>query len=135
MQLFIAYFPTQRSGQSIHSPQNCLPGSGWTFLHSGVTSFTDAAGKGYRVGDYLISNGKDKQEVLYWYQSHGRSIASDYQAKLLMLTDAIRYGRTDAALVRVITPVGSSEDPERAHQRLIDFARDVTPLLPAYVPN
>ncbi len=28
VQLFIAYFPTQRSGQSIHSPQNCLPGSG-----------------------------------------------------------------------------------------------------------
>ena len=135
VQLFIAYFPTQRSGQSIHSPQNCLPGSGWTFLRSGVTSFTDATGKDYRVGDYLISDGKEKQEVLYWYQSHGRSIASDYQAKLLMLTDAIRYGRTDAALVRVITPVGSNEDSQEAHQRLVAFAKEVTPLLPAYVPN
>lgn len=135
VQLFVAYFPTQRSGQSIHSPQNCLPGSGWTFLSSGVTSFTDNAGKEYRVGDYLISNGKDKQEVLYWYQSHGRSIASDYQAKLFMLTDAIRYGRTDAALVRVITPVGSSEELSAAHRRLVSFARDVTPLLPAFIPN
>lgn len=135
VQLFIAYFATQRSGQSIHSPQNCLPGSGWSFLKSGVTSFTDAGGKTYRVGDYIISNGRDKQEVLYWYQSHGRSIASDYQAKLLMLTDAIRYGRTDAALVRVITAVGGNEDPEAAHARVIDFAKSVTPLLPAYVPN
>ncbi len=135
IQLFIAYFATQRSGQSIHSPQNCLPGSGWTFLYSGVTTFTDSVGKQYRVGDYLISNGKDKQEVLYWYQSHGRSIASDYQAKLLMLTDAIRYGRTDAALVRVITAVGGNENPEAAHERVIQFAKNVTPLLPAYVPN
>ena len=135
LQLFIAYFATQRSGQSIHSPQNCLPGSGWTFASSGVTSFTDPTGKSYRVGDYLISNGKDKQEVLYWYQSHGRSIASDYKAKLLMLTDAIRYGRTDAALVRLITPVGANEDSQAAHQRLIAFAKTVTPLLPAYVPN
>ena len=135
VQLFIAYFPTQRSGQSIHSPQNCLPGSGWTFLHSGVTDFTDASGKTYRVGDYLISDGKDKQEVLYWYQSHGRSIASDYQAKLAMLTDAIRYDRTDAALVRVITSVGASEDPQVAHARVVSFAKSVTPLLPAYVPN
>ncbi len=135
VQLFIAYFPTQRSGQSIHSPQNCLPGSGWTFLSSGVTSFTDRTGKTYDVGDYVISNGRDKQEVLYWYQSHGRSIASDYKAKLLMLTDAIRYGRTDAALVRVITAVGTTEDSARAHQRVIDFAKNVTPLLPAYVPN
>src|SRR5208282_1552398 len=28
--LFIAYFPTQRTGDVIHSPQNCLPGSGWS---------------------------------------------------------------------------------------------------------
>jgi len=135
VQLFIAYFPTQRSGQSIHSPQNCLPGSGWTFLNSGVTSFTDRTGKTYRVGDYTISNGRDKQEVLYWYQSHGRSIANDYKAKLLMLTDAIRYGRTDAALVRIITTVGTSEGPAAAHERLIGFAKNVTPLLPEYVPN
>ena len=135
VQLFIAYFPTQRSGQSIHSPQNCLPGSGWTFLKSGVTAFTDRTGKTYRVGEYVISNGREKQEVLYWYQSHGRSIASDYKAKLLMLTDAIRYSRTDAALVRVITAVGSNENPELAHQRVVDFAKNVTPLLPEYVPN
>lgn len=135
LQLFIAYFPTQRSGQSIHSPQNCLPGSGWSFVHSGVTRFQDATGKQYEVGDYVISNGRDKQEVLYWYQSHGRSIASDYKAKLLMVTDAIRYGRTDAALVRVITAVGPNEAPDAAHERLLAFAKTVTPLLPAYIPN
>src|SRR5512142_690266 len=27
--LFVAYFKTQRSGQSPHSPKNCLPGSGY----------------------------------------------------------------------------------------------------------
>lgn len=135
VQLFIAYFATQRTGQAIHSPQNCLPGSGWTFLYSGVTTFTDDTGKKYRVGDYIISDGRAKQEVLYWYQSHGRSIASDYAAKLHMLTDSIRYGRTDAALVRVITPVEPNEDNTNAHARLVNFTKFVTPLLPAYVPN
>ncbi len=95
----------------------------------------DASGKNYRVGDYLISDGKDKQEVLYWYQSHGRSIASDYKAKLAMLTDAIRYGRTDAALVRIISSVGANEDPQAAHARVVEFAKSFTRLLPAYVPN
>jgi EpsI family protein len=135
VQLFVGYFATQRSGQSIHSPQNCLPGSGWTFLSSGVTSFTDSTGKLYTVGEYLISDGRDKQEVLYWYQSHGRSIASDYKAKLLMLMDSIRLGRTDAALVRVITPMTMNEDQQTAHGRVVNFAKFVTPLLPAYVPN
>ena len=31
---FIAYFPSQRSGDTIHSPKNCLPGSGWTPIQS-----------------------------------------------------------------------------------------------------
>ncbi len=135
VQLFIAYFPTQRSGQSIHSPQNCLPGSGWTFLSSGVTSFSDDSGKTYRVGEYVISDGRARQEVLYWYQSHGHSIASDYAAKFHMLADSIRLGRTDAALVRFITPVQPDEDQQQAHNRVVNFAKFVTPLLPAYVPD
>ncbi len=135
IQLFIGYFPTQRTGQAIHSPQNCLPGSGWSFLSSGVTTFTDGTGKRYRVGDYVISDGRLKQEVLYWYQSHGNSIASDYMAKIHMLADSIRLGRTDAALVRVITPIEPNEEPGQAHARVVTFAKQVTPLLPAYVPN
>jgi EpsI family protein len=132
--LYIAYFPTQRTGQSIHSPQNCLPGAGWTFLSSGVTNF-DASGTPYHVGDYLITNGSSTQEVLYWYQLHGRSIANDYKAKLYTLADSIRYGRTDAALIRIITPVIPGEDRNEARNRAVAFARQILPLLPAYVPN
>jgi EpsI family protein len=133
--LFIGYFPTQRTGQSIHSPQNCLPGAGWTFLSSGITEFTDATGKQYHVGDYLITDGRSTQQVLYWYQMHGRSIASDYKAKLYTLADSIRYGRTDAALIRIITPVGQGEDRTVARDRAIAFAEQIAPLLPAYIPN
>jgi EpsI family protein len=133
--LFIGYFATQRTGQSIHSPQNCLPGAGWSFLSSGVTEFSDATGKTYRVGDYLISDGKATEEVLYWYQMHGRSIANDYVAKLYTLADSIEFGRTDAALVRIITNVGQGEERDQARNRAVEFARQITPLLPAYVPN
>ncbi len=133
--LYIAYFPTQRTGQAIHSPQNCLPGAGWTFLSSGVTTLTDSAGKKYEVGDYLITDGNSTQEALYWYQLHGRSIASDYRAKLLTLADSIRLGRSDAALVRIITRVSPTEDRMDARNRAVSFADQVISLLPAYVPN
>ena len=133
--LYIAYFATQRSGQSIHSPQNCLPGAGWTFQSSGVTVFTDSAGKEYRVGDYLITNGSATEEALYWYQLHGESIASDYKAKLYTLADSIRYGRTDEALIRIMTPVTPGEDRSEARNRVVAFAQQIAPLLPAYVPN
>ena len=133
--LYIAYFPTQRTGQSIHSPQNCLPGAGWTFQSSGITTFTDSTGKEYTVGDYLITNGTANEEALYWYQVHGDSVASDYRAKIYTLVDSIRYGRTDAALVRIMTPLAPGEDRAKARDRAVNFAREITPLLPTYVPN
>jgi len=133
--LFIGYFPTQRTGQAIHSPQNCLPGAGWTFESKGVTDLIDPSGKQYRVGEYLISDGKTHQEVLYWYRSHGRSIANDYAAKFYMLADSIRYNRTDAALIRVITPVQTGEDAHDAHLRAVAFADTMVPLLPPYIPD
>lgn len=133
--LFIGYFPTQRTGQSIHSPQNCLPGAGWSFLSSGVTDLTGPTGKKYQVGDYLISDGRSTQEVLYWYRVHGRSIANDYKAKLYTLADSIRYSRTDAALIRVITPVIPGESRAQAHDRATSFAQQILPVLPAYIPD
>ena len=133
--LFIAYFPTQRTGQSIHSPQNCLPGSGWSFESSGTTELTDASGHRSQVGDYVIVNGDQRAEVLYWYQSHGRAIASDYKAKVYMLVDSIRYSRSDAALVRIVTPIQPSEQQENAHDRAVRFAQRLIPMLPAYIPN
>ena len=133
--LFIGYFPTQRSGQSIHSPQNCLPGAGWAFLSSRVINLPTADGRPYPVGEYLIGNAGDKQVVLYWYLAHGRSVANDYMAKAYMMLDAVRWNRTDGALVRIVTPVSQNEPLESAQQRALHFANQVTPLLPRFIPN
>jgi EpsI family protein len=133
--LFIGYFPTQRSGQSIHSPQNCLPGSGWSFVSSGVTPISEGPGKRYMVGEYLISNGVEREEVFYWYRTHGHNIANDYAAKARMITDSILYNRTDAALVRVMTPVASGESQADAHARALKFTELMVPMLSAYIPN
>jgi EpsI family protein len=133
--LFIGYFPTQRSGQSIHSPQNCLPGAGWAFLSSTVIDLPTADGRPYPVGQYLIGNAGEKQVVLYWYLAHGRSVANDYKAKAYMMLDALRWNRTDGALVRIVTPVGPYEPLQNAQQRAIRFANQVTPLLPRFIPN
>ncbi len=133
--LFIGYFPTQRTGQSIHSPQNCLPGAGWVFDSSSVVQLAAPGGRTDEAGDYLISNGPSRAEVLYWYQSHGRTIASDYKAKVYMLTDSIRYDRSDAALVRVVVPLLKGESPAESHRRAVAFAEKLIPLLPAYIPN
>jgi EpsI family protein len=133
--LFIGYFPTQRTGQSIHSPQNCLPGAGWSFLSSKVINLPTADGRKYPVGEYLIGNAGQKEIVLYWYLAHGRSVANDYLAKGYMMLDALRWNRTDGALVRIVTPVTPTESLAGAERRAVQFANQLTPVLPRFIPN
>jgi EpsI family protein len=133
--LFIGYFPTQRTGQSIHSPQHCLPGAGWTFDSQKYVDLTADNGKSYRVGEYVISNGTNKQFVLYWYQAHGRSIANEYTAKMYMIADAIRTNRTDGALVRVISPILPNETEASARSRVVHFTSELAPMLPRFIPD
>ncbi|MBB5342509.1 exosortase C-terminal domain/associated protein EpsI [Tunturibacter empetritectus] len=133
--LFIGYFASQRTGQTMHSPQNCLPGAGWTFDSQRYTSFQDINGKQYKVGEYVISNGDIKQFVIYWYQAHGRSIPNEYKAKLYMVADAIRTNRTDGALVRVITQVLPWESLDSARDRATQFTQQMAPNLPRFIPD
>lgn len=133
--LFIGYFATQRTGQSIHSPQHCLPGAGWTFESSRYTELNDIQGEHFNVGEYVINNGESRQFVIYWYQAHGRSIANEYKAKAYMLADAIRYNRTDGALVRVITPIASTEQIADARDRATRFTAHMAPYLSQFIPN
>jgi EpsI family protein len=133
--IFIGYFPTQRTGQTIHSPKHCLPGAGWVFESSDYVDLIDAKGKPHRVGEYMIANDESRQFVIYWYQAHGRSVASEYMAKAYMAIDAIRMNRTDGALVRIITPLTSSEDVPAARKRAEDFAKRLAPLLPRFIPD
>ncbi|HUB32264.1 MAG TPA: EpsI family protein, partial [Bryobacteraceae bacterium] len=106
--LFVAYFKTQRTGQSPHSPKNCLPGSGW---EPEATGFLDVQVAGepepIRINRYVVSHGDEKSVVLYWYQSERRVIASEFSAKFWVVMDSIRYHRSDTALVRVTVPVAN----------------------------
>ena len=133
--LFIGYFPTQRTGATIHSPKHCLPGAGWTFESSQYVDLNDTNGKQHRVGEYIISNGDSRQFVIYWYQAHGRSVANEYLAKIYMVTDAMRLNRTDGALVRVITPIDPKGGVAEAKARAEAFTAQLAPMLPRFIPN
>ena len=121
--LYIGYYKSQRTGTTIHSPKNCLPGAGWQPVSSGKIMVPLPDGKNAQVNLYTIEKGLERQSVLYWYQSHGRIIASEYWAKIYMVLDAIRLNRTDSALVRVSTPL--SPGGEQSQQRLVAFAQQV----------
>jgi EpsI family protein len=85
------------------------------------------------VNLYIVENEREKLVVLYWYQSHGRIISSEYAAKVYMVMDAIRLNRTDSTLVRVTTKLGSDEN--QARQLAVSFAEQVIPDLNQIIPK
>lgn len=104
--LFIAYFKTQRYGQSPHSPKNCLPGSGWEKVSDEKIPVAVADWNGpIVINRYVVEHGDEKSVTLYWYHSHNRVIAGELSARLYLVADSIEYHRSDTALVRVIVPV------------------------------
>jgi EpsI family protein len=133
--LFIAYFPSQRSGDTIHSPKHCLPGSGWTPLRSDRITLDLPGHAPFQANRYLIAKGEERQLVLYWYWAHDRGVASEYWAKYYLVTDAIRMRRSDGSLIRLITLIRPEETADVAQQRLLALSRNIVPIINDYVPR
>jgi len=133
--LFVAYFRSQRTGDTIHSPQNCYPGSGWTPVENQRITLTIPGHVPFPANRYLIAKGDSRQLVLYWYWAHDRGVASEYWAKYYLVADSIQMHRSDGALVRIMTPMYRGESADAALQRLLPFVGDVGPLLNSYIPR
>ncbi len=135
--LYVGYYQSQREGDTMHSPLNCLPGAGWNPAKQGHIQVPIEGGSPIEINRIIIMKGTDKQLVLYWYQSHGRVIASEYWGKIYTVLDALRTNRTDAALVRVISPIAgmSSEAEVEAEQRAVDFVKSLYPQLIRFLPE
>ena len=133
--LFIAYFKTQRTGAAPHSPKNCLPGSGYEPVESPGVIPVAVAGRQAPmvVNRYVVARGDDKSVVIYWYQSHSRVIASEYAAKLWLIADAIRYHRSDTALIKVVVPFAG--DSDAAVRTATGFVQAVYPMLAVQFPD
>jgi EpsI family protein len=133
--LYIAYFPSQRTGDTIHSPKNCLPGAGWTAVDSTRVTLSLPGHDPFPVTRYVIARGDSREIVLYWYWAHDRGVASEYWAKFYLVSDSIRMNRSDGALVRISSIMYSGETAVAAEQRLLPFSANVVPLLGNYIPR
>jgi EpsI family protein len=142
LSLYIGFYKSQRQGSTIHSPMNCLPGAGWnptgrTELLIPVQGLPGQASRTIQVNRLIIEKGLERQMVIYWYQAHGRVVASEYWGKIYTVLDAMRMNRTDAAIVRVISPISGRDLPaETASERsAVQFVQAIFPSLSRHLPD
>lgn len=131
--LYIGYYKSQRAGQTVHTPTNCLPGSGWQVVTASYLNLSLPNGEQGTLNSIVVGKGLDQQVVLYWYQAHGRVIANEYRAKFYTIWDAIKMNRTDATLVRVVTPI--LDDESKARESAVAFAKQTLVQLDELIPR
>jgi exosortase D (VPLPA-CTERM-specific) len=134
---YVAYYESQRKGESIHSPETCLPGSGWEFRETGTAIIPLMKGDSAYIKvnrAFMVKTGM-KELAYFWFPQRGRILTNAYQLKMYTFWDALTRHRTDGALVRVITPVYPDEQMEDAELRLKSFTREIVPILGQFIPN
>ena len=134
---YVAYYDSQRKGESIHSPETCLPGSGWIFSQSGTATIALAGNnpKSITVNRAFMEKSGVRELVYFWFPMRGRVITKLWEVKVANFWDAMTRQRTDGALVRVITPVYKNESIGEAEERLAGFTRELVPILDQFIPK
>jgi exosortase D (VPLPA-CTERM-specific) len=134
--LYVAYYASQRKGQSAHSPRSCIPGGGWqiTELSQVPIEGVSWGGKPFLVNRVVIRKGEYSQLVYYWFQQRGRDLTNEYLVKWYIFWDALTRNRTDGALVRLTMNVqpGHMKDAE---QHLASFTKSIVTPLSDYIPE
>lgn len=132
--LYVGFYQSQKEGDLIHSPKNCMPGAGWNIIRTDQEPLVFQKGEiPSSVIRLLLQKGGEKQIVLYWFHSRGRIIGSEYMQKIWLVIDSMTKRRTDGAFVRLISPIIKSE--ETTDKLLTEFAREIKPILDEYIPS
>ena len=135
--LYIAYYNSQRKGEAVHSPRSCLPGGGWQLrdFDQRTLNKVSIGGRPLRVNRTIIELGNQRQLVYYWFQQRGRVVTNEFMVKWFLFWDALTRHRTDGALVRLIIALPAASSEADADQRLTDLASRIAPTLTHYVPD
>ena len=135
--LFVAYYESQRKGASVHSPKTCLPGGGWQIREFSRMEIPNAGqdGGGLRVNRALLQMGDERVLVYYWFQQRGRLMTNEYLVKWNLFWDALWRNRTDGALVRLTLPLEMGQDMALAEETLTSFTRVLSPQLRRFIPE
>jgi exosortase D (VPLPA-CTERM-specific) len=132
--LYVAYYSSQRTGVSPHSPVVCIPGGGWQITKFDRTTYSDSVTE-FPINRVVVELRDTKEIVYYWFDERGKKIANEWLSKWQLLVDAIVMNRTDGALVRVTTQVLPGELEYDADERLRSFVKEITPNFVGYLPS
>ena len=120
-----------RSGP-IHSPKQCLPGSGWNHLKQEIKSVT-VGGEDIPYVSAIYQKDTEKQLFLYWFQVRDQILTNEYALKLAMIKNSVLSNRRDTAFIRL--SVMATDDETQATETGEKFIHDFFPAIREALPR
>jgi EpsI family protein len=123
LEIDIAYYARPEAGAAMHSPLNCLPGSGWQVMASRIRAVDMDRGP-VGVRELVVARASDRIAMTYWFQNRGAAVGNEYRQRLHLLGNGLQGRPTDAALVRVM-----ALDTREGHAAMSGFTGELASLL------
>ena len=133
--LYIAYYADQKLGAAPHSPELCIPGDGWKITSNIPILLKKKNDKEIEVNRLIITKGDHKIVTYYWLKQGKKIFRKQYMARLDLIWFAIKENRADAALIRMVSEVGSNENIEDTDARMQEMATELLDIISGYVPD
>ena len=130
--LYIGYHDGGPQSGPIHSPRQCLPGSGWNRLTDQVREI-DVDGKTLVYVSSIYQKETEKQMFLYWFQVRDAQLTNEYSLKLEQIKNSVLANRRDSSFIRLSLMATDSE--EEALQTGEQFIQDFYPAISRFLPK
>jgi len=134
---FAAWYEDLAEKGVMHTPEICLPGAGWEIAKVETVDISGELGldSPYKVNRIIIQKGSERSLVYYWFTHMGHAIPRSASAKISVLTRGVLAGRSDGAIIRLISPIGDNQSEDVAEARMNDLLKEIFNELPRFVPG
>jgi len=129
--LYLGYHSGGPGSGQIHSPKQCLPGSGW-FELSEIKRTIQVAGKELPFVQAVYQNDDQKELFFYFFQVKGQVLTDEYSLKIAEITNSIFHKRRDSAFIRISIPF--QEDLSDATEVGERFLASIYPQIASVLP-
>lgn len=129
--VYVGYHSGGPGVGAIHSPKNCLPGSGW-FEMSSEPVVLKLPDRTIHAVYSLYRKGATEMAFVYWFELDGYTVDDEYKLKLAEIANSITKRRKDSAFLRFTLPV--TGDRDQALKALEDFIAVFDPVIHEFLP-
>jgi len=126
--LYLAYYQDMSKADLSHSLEICYPGQGWQIVKQETQLLYLDNGESILVNRMIVQKHREKQLVIYWFQSREGAFARRGAQKFSLILDRLRGRRNDSVFV-IVSSFIVDDNVKEVWNTERGFTQELFPLL------